>query len=209
MQCVEKPRYALQDPDNRLLWTFNRRRLSAEEIRDAFLFVSGGLDTSMGGRHPFPPEWKWRYSQHRPFLADYPTARRSVYLMQQRIRQQPYLGTFDGADTNAAVGERKISTTPQQALYLLNDKFIHEQADRFAGRILAGSQTLEQRIAAAFRYTFARSSDPTEIDEARDYLRHLRRAAASAGITPEKQERAAWASYLRVLLSSNEFVFVE
>ena len=68
----------------------------------ATLSVSGGLDGTMGGPHAFPPETKWKFSQNRPFVADsyettYNTNRRSIYLMQQRIKKQPLLEIFDGA----------------------------------------------------------------------------------------------------------------
>jgi Protein of unknown function (DUF1553)/Protein of unknown function (DUF1549)/Planctomycete cytochrome C len=207
--CVENAEYALRDPENKLLWTFNRRRLTAEEIRDAILAVSGGLDPSMGGPHPFPPEWTWRYTQHKPFLADYPTNRRSVYLMQQRIRQQAYLGTFDGADTNAVTGRRRISTTPQQALFLLNDEFAHEQATRFAERLEREATSPARRVDRAFRLVFARPPTSAETREAVQYLKRLHSALAEAGVPRSQRHRKALASYLRVLLSSNEFVFVE
>jgi hypothetical protein len=64
--------------NNDYFWRFNRRRLEAEEIRDSVLAVSGALDRTMGGEHPFPPEPTWRFSQHVQFFAVYDTNRRSV-----------------------------------------------------------------------------------------------------------------------------------
>jgi hypothetical protein len=207
--CIENRDYANRDPENKLLWTFNRRRLTAEEIRDAMLAVSGDLDTSPGGPHPFPNEWTWRFSQHRPFIADYPTNRRSVYLMQQRIRQQPYLGTFDGADTNAITGQRRVSTTPQQALFLLNDKFAHERAERFAARLESKTSSPRERIDRAFRLALGRPATATEMQESIGYLKRLRSVLAAAGVPASQREGKALGSHLRVLLSGNEFVFVE
>ena len=77
------------DPESRLLWRFNLRRLSAEEIRDAMLAVSGELDRTVGGEHPFPTIETWGFSQHMPYYGVYPTNRRSVYLMQQRLKRHP------------------------------------------------------------------------------------------------------------------------
>src|SRR5678815_3797446 len=88
-----------------------------------------------GGPHPFKPEWEWRYTQHSPFVDDFPTDRRSVYIMQQRIRMQPYLGTFNGADANACTGQRGSDTPPQQALFMLNSEFVHRQAKVLAERL--------------------------------------------------------------------------
>ena len=84
------------DPDNALFGRFDRRRLTAEELRDALLAVSGRLDEHPGGPHPFPPQNKWGYTQHTPFQAVYDTNKRSVYLMTQRIRKHPFLALFDG-----------------------------------------------------------------------------------------------------------------
>ncbi|MBI3463479.1 MAG: DUF1549 domain-containing protein, partial [Planctomycetes bacterium] len=75
---IENADYRRRDPSNELQWTFNRRRLSAEELRDAILAVSGALDRSPGGPHPFIPELEWRYTQHKPFVDDFPSNRRSV-----------------------------------------------------------------------------------------------------------------------------------
>lgn len=196
-----------RDPDNRFLWRFSRRRLTAEEIRDSILAAGGVLDLSRGGPHPFPPEWEWRYTQHNPFIGDFDTHRRSIFLLQQRIRPQPFLGLFDGADPNASTGERTPSATPGQALFFLNGELAHEAAERFAERVLSRAETTPARLDSAFRLALSRPASPEEIEIAREYFRSYRRAL-SAG-APEEVERAAWASYLRVLLSSNEFLFVE
>jgi Protein of unknown function (DUF1553)/Protein of unknown function (DUF1549)/Planctomycete cytochrome C len=209
MASVEEAESARKDPENRLLWTFNRRRLDAEEIRDAVLAVSGTLDRSPRGPHPFPPEWKWRYTQHNPFVDDYPSLRRGIYLMQSRIRLQPFLAVFDGADTNASTDQRKPSATPQQALFTLNDQFVHEQAGRLADRLAAEAGDPSARVDRAFRLAFARPPSEAEAKEARDYIARIDGPLKAAGIADGKRSRAAWSSYLRVLLGSNEFVFVD
>ncbi len=89
------------DPENHLYWRFDRRRLSAEELRDSLLEACGQLDRAPGGPHPFPPESSWSFTQHNPFIADYDTKKRGVYLMVQRNRRDPFLTLFDGADPNA------------------------------------------------------------------------------------------------------------
>jgi hypothetical protein len=197
------------DANNDLLWRSNRQRLEAEEIRDAMLFVSGGLDETMGGEHPFPPENEWRFSQHRPFVAVYPTNQRSVYLMQQRIRKQPFLEVFDGADANASTGERPLSTTPLQALFMMNDPFAHEQADKFAVRLGLASVKDAQRIDYAFQLAFGRHATGEEIRDGQEYVRQVRTELKKSKIAADQQPRAALASYARVLFSSNEFLFVE
>jgi hypothetical protein len=205
MACVENAEYSKRDPDNALLWTFNRRRLSAEEIRDSMLAVSGGLDRTMGGPHPFRPETEWRYTQHNPFVDDFKTDRRSVYLMQQRIRQQPYLGTFDGADTNAATGLRGVGTPPQQALFMLNGEFAHRQAGLFADRVMREAKEPRGRVQRAYALALGRAASSEEVAEAVEFVERFRRSLGEV----KDAERQAWASFLRVMLSSNEFFFVE
>ena len=206
--CVENSDYARRDPQNQSLWTFNRRCLSAEEVRDAMLAVGGNLDRAPGGPHPFKPEWEWRYTQHNPFVDDFPTDKRSVYLMQQRIRMQPYLGTFNGADTNACTGQRNSDTPPQQALFMLNSHFAHEQAKKLAGRLAKdGGGSAEERLKKAFLLTLARPPSDDEVREAKEYMAGVQSPLKEAGVG--EREQAAWASYLRVLLSSSEFVFMD
>jgi len=209
MACIANPTFYERDPDNKLLWTFNRRRLEAEEIRDAMLAISGGLDESMGEAHPFPPEVEWRYTQHKPFVDDYPTRHRSVYLMQPRIRQQPLLAIFDGADANAATGIRQTSTVAPQALFMLNSEFVHEQAGLFADRLTREASQDVDRVLLAYRLVFGRSPAPDELQEALDYLRQVSQRIAELSIPEDQRTRAAWVSYLRALLSGNAFLFVD
>ncbi len=72
------------------------RRLDAESIRDALLVISGQLDASRGEAHPFPLVETWAFNVHHPFKEIYPSNRRSIYLMTQRIQKHPFLGLFDG-----------------------------------------------------------------------------------------------------------------
>jgi hypothetical protein len=197
------------DPDNQWLWRHNRRRLSAEEIRDSLLALSGTLDETMGGPQPFPPENEWKFSQHKPFMADYPSSRRSIYLMQQRIRKQPFLDIFDAADPNATTGERPISTTPLQALMMMNSDYIFELADKFAVRIALATFEQKERIQSAYQLALSRPATKSEVKEGMHYLQILREALRQSKLPADQQARHALASYACVLLSSNEFFFVD
>ncbi len=205
----DEPENAAVDSGNELFWRQNRQRLDAEEIRDAMLAISESLDRTMGGEHPFPPESEWRFSQHKPFVAVYDTSRRSIYLMQQRIKKQPFLEVFDGADPNATTGLRPISTTPIQALFMMNDKFTHEQADKFAARIAITFPTERARINFAYQLAFGRPATAAEVRMGRNYLKVCLAALKETNLPADEQPRAALASYARVLFSSNEFVFVD
>jgi hypothetical protein len=197
------------DVNNDYLWRFNRRRLEAEEIRDSILTVSGSLDRTMGGEHPFPPEPTWKFSQHVQFFAVYDSNRRSVYLMQQRLKKHPFFEIFDGADTNATTDSRGQSVTPVQALFLMNSPFMHEQSDRFAGRVEPASATLRGQIDYAFRLAYGRAPRLDEIREAQDYLRRTRLELQASGAPLTQLDQKALASYLRVVMSSNEFLYVD
>ena len=187
-----------KDPQNRLVRRFNRRRLDAEQIRDSILAFSGDLDLSRGGRHPFPHRRTYFYRQHEPFTEYFPTNRRSVYIMQGRIQKNPYLDLFDGPDGNLPLSERKATTTTLQALYLMNSEFVHEQAQAMAERWSAGLRGRDTFLESAAETIFARPPSERDIQQAASYF------AAASGT--EEQKRAGW---LRAMLASNEFLFVD
>ncbi len=175
-----------------LFGAFPRRRLDAEEIRDSILSVSGALDRTAGGPHPFPAPKDWNFSKASPFYAVYPTERRSVYLMQQRLKRHPYLALFDGPDPNASTDARPATTTSLQALFMLNSPFVHEHARRFAARAGAAASDPDARVDRAHRLAFGRAATAEELALGRAFL-----------------ERADWTSHAKVLLSSNEFIHVD
>ena len=185
------------DPENKLWSRAERRRLDAEAIRDSLLFVSGTLDLSPGGAHPFPPVHTWGFTQHVQFFANYDTKKRTVYQMQQRLRKHPFLALFDGADPNSSTAVRQESTTPLQSLFIMNDAFIHERAAEFGGRIAAISSDEPQRITAAFQTLYARPPQPDELQIAADYLARF----------PAREK--AWQSLSRALLGANEFIYLD
>jgi hypothetical protein len=209
MQSVDDPSDSAIDNANDYFWRQNPRRLSAEEIRDTILTVSGSLDSTMDGPHPFPPLNEWRFTQHRPFVADYPSNHRSIYLMQQRIRKQPYLSVFDGADTNATTPDRPISTTAIQALFMMNDPFMHDQADKLAVRIGLAFGDDASRIDYAYRLCFGRPPTPDEVQTGQQYIQTCLVQLKQSKMPWDHQYRAALESYMRVLMSSNEFVFLD
>jgi hypothetical protein len=194
------------DPDNHFLWRHRRRRLDAESIRDAVLAVSGGLDRSVGGPHPFPHPTTWDFTQHKPFVAVYDSNLRSVYLMTQRIRRHPFFGIFDGADTNFSTASRVTSTTTLQALYFMNDPLVHEQAKRFAARLARERPDPASRIDRAYRLALGR---PPTSEERAAGLRHVEQARELlAGTAGADRELAAWESFARVVFRLNEFIYV-
>ena len=197
------------DSKNTLLWRFPRQRLDVEQIRDALLFVSGRIDLEPGGPHPFPPEDAWKFTQHFAFTANYETDKRSVYVMTQRIVRQPLFALFDGADTSASTALRSVTTTPLQALFAMNDKFVHAQAGAFAARLLAAPGHDRERIDLACQIALNRAARPDEIRETLAYLARAEAQLAAPDNSPGARRLAAWSSYARALLGSNEFMFID
>jgi hypothetical protein len=197
------------DPKNDYQWHFDRRRLDAEEIRDAILAVAGDLDSSSGGPHPFPPETSFKYTQHKQFFAVYDNHQRSVYLMQQRQRKQAWLDTFDGADPNAGTAKRSPGETSLQALTMLNSAFVDEQADMLGVRVGMTVSTDAERIAYAHRLAFGRAPTADEVRDCTKFLADARIEMKNSGLAPDRQPRAALASLMHVLLASDEFLFID
>ena len=141
MSSRAQERGLAKDPANQLFWRHDMRRLSAEEVRDTVLAVSGNLNRKSFGPSMFPdlpPEvlatsstgaGKWGRSSPEDRV------RRSIYIKVKRSLQVPMLTDFDFADTDAPCAVRFSSTVPTQALGMLNGKFVNDQADVFAERL--------------------------------------------------------------------------
>jgi cytochrome c553 len=195
------------DDARRFYVGFERRRLSAEEIRDAILAVSGRLDRSRGEGHPFPPPFEWGFSQHGPFGAVYDHDRRSLYLMTGRLKRHPFLALFDGADPNASTADRLGTTVPTQALFFLNDPLVHGAADSWAIRLEQSTTDRSVRIVAAIQAALSRAPESDEVAAANAFLDRYREALAIEGVAnPDHEALAAW---LRTLLAGNEFLHVD
>jgi len=213
-----------RDPDNTLLARQSRLRLQAELIRDSALFVSGLLNTEIGGRSvrpPLPPgvaelgyanSVKWEESQGP---ARY---RRGLYIHFQRTTPYPQLISFDAPDSNVACSRRSRSNTPLQSLNLLNDLVFFEAAQAFALRILnTAGEGFANRIRYAFETALGRLPSPTEAERLGKYLDQQlsilradpKQVAALMPVPPETiapEEAAAWVGISRVLLNTDEFI---
>jgi hypothetical protein len=200
---------ASHDPANRFLWHAERRRLEAEAVRDAMLAVAGRLDLSRPGAHPFPPIEAWNFTQHSPFKAVYGSEHRSVYLMTQRIQRHPFLSLFDAPDANTSTDVRPDSTVPLQALFMMNDRYVGDRARALGERLLAMSPEPRDRIEKAIALLYSREATPRETSRALAYLEECRQRLIEAGAPLAQLEVEAWSSYARVLLSANEFIYID
>lgn len=197
------------DPSDEWLSGFPRRRLDAEAIRDTLLILGGNLDLSPAGPHPFPSMDTWDFTQHKPFKAVYESRRRSVYLMTQRIQRHPYLAIFDGADPSTSTAARMTSTTPLQALFLLNDPFVHEQSRLVAERIRQHGSHDAARVGWSTELLLARAATTDELVAAQRFLAEARALLKRDGVADDHIEAEAWQAYVRALFRLNEFVYLD
>lgn len=203
---------ALKDPKNEYYWRFDRRRLSAEELRDSMLAVSGQLDPVPGGPFDFGPRGSFRFTQHKPFLIDFERLnhnKRSVYLPQQRFRPHPYLDLFDGADTNNMTAARTQSVTAAQALFSMNNPFVEAQAAALAARVGIARERAADRLRYAYQLLFQRDPSAEETRLAMDHLDKARKEYMTLGAAEPDATRGAWVSLLRVLMGTNEFFYID
>ncbi len=198
------------DPSNQLLGRFGRRRLEAEAIRDGMLFASGELDLAPPGPQPFPPPEKWAWTQHAPFKEIYESNHRAVYLMTQRFQKHPFLALFDGPDTNESTEARRSSTVPQQALFALNDPWLDRRARALARRALSRhGVSSTTRLRYLHEIAYGREPSRAELQRCADWIERGRSRAAGSGVPPSRCEEESWISLARVVLASNEFIYVD
>lgn len=195
-----------QDPDNRLLWRANRRRLEAEAIRDAMLHVSGELDQTRGGPSlPVDVPGNFRPNgtgilQDNLKLPDDLKYRRTLYLPQKR--KSPFLAVdfiapFDLPDTNQETGRRTVTALPMQALYLTNSPFVQQRGAALVKRYADLPEA--ERIEAIHLAAYSRPPAPAEIGDALAFV--------SAMTDELRDDTEAWARYGQAILMTNEFLF--
>ena len=196
-----------QDPENFLLARFSRRRVNADEIRDAALAAMGTLNREMYGRPVVTPLGKEELATltQRPDDAWVVTAderqhtRRSIYLVQKRTFRLPMMDVFDAPESMLTCARRESSTTAPQALTLLNSAFSLEQARRLAARL--GQAGGEEAIREVWERFLLRPPDERETSAAQTFLR---KQEASAG-----SRQAALTELIRGMMNLNEFLYVD
>jgi hypothetical protein len=200
---------AAVDPENKLYWRFDRRRLAAEEVRDSLLTVSGRLDPAMGGS--FSVFSNREYVTNPGRLAEgYKHTRRSVYLPVYRSAVYDVLQAFDFADPSTLEGNRPTTTVAPQALFMMNSDIMGESAAALASRLLAEEHSDEAaRLQAAYRAILGRSASAADVAKLHPLLDELAAEYAAAGVPEGERAHKAWRSVCRVLLSTNEFIYVE
>jgi len=166
---------ARTDPENRLLWKFSRRRLGAEEIRDAMLAVSGRLNLKPGGPSVMVPIEQelvsalYKPAQWQPHPDPAEHNRRSVYLIAKRNLRLPFMEAFDAPDLQVSCPRRESSTHAPQALELLNGALANQQAAALTARLVVEPRA--KWVDLAFRLAAGRPPGPKERRIAGEYLK--------------------------------------
>ena len=199
---AQNPRAAVADPANRLLWRFRRRRLEAEAVRDSVLAASGRLNPQHYGLPIFPmlpddlgERVKWNSSKWFTH-DDHRSRKRSIYIYQQRSLSMPFMQAFDALVCEQSRPKRRASITPLQALAMYNGRFVNLEARHFAARIRkhAGEDSSRQ-LEYAFQVAYGRVPSRPETTR---LVRFLKTASSEPLV-----------GLCRVLLNSNEFVYID
>jgi mono/diheme cytochrome c family protein len=199
------------DPANTLYWRYNMRRLTAEEVRDSILAVSGKLDRTLYGESVYPkiprevlagqsvPGEGWHYDPKNPNAGN----RRSIYVHMKRSLQVPILIAHDQADTDSPCPVRHTTTVPTQALGMLNGEFTNEQAAALAKRLTEEAPgDVAKQVARAIRLTTGRIPEVHEVSEDIAFIMKLKSQHGLDDLT-------ALTRYALLVLNANEFVYLD
>jgi hypothetical protein len=212
------------DPENKLYWRYPRHRLEGEVIRDSALAVAGLLNTKMHGPSIWPelPEGMASRGGWKTTQDELERNRRSVYVVVKRNTRYPMFETFDMPDTHEPCARRNITTSPVQALTMLNSELTLHWARHFAGRVLevAGANA-DSQIDVAFRIAFSRLPDDAEKRLATEFFSEhgkILQSRLAAGEEPalpqnlpqgsDKVRATALVDFCHMLINANEFVYI-
>jgi hypothetical protein len=179
---------AEQDPGNRFLSHFSRRRLDVEEVRDSMLALDGSLDLKMGGTLQRGTGTDGENSAGRLSIDPATSKRRTVYLPLRRSNLPSLLNLFDFGDATTTCEGRALTNTAPQALFMMNSAFVNDRSATLAKELAGHVDLIYQRI-------LDRLPTASEKDDALAYI--------------EKTGERGWQSLCRILLSSNEFIYVD
>ncbi|MEM9588254.1 MAG: PSD1 and planctomycete cytochrome C domain-containing protein [Planctomycetota bacterium] len=196
------------DPNNDLFWRFNRRRLSAEEVRDSILAVNGSLNPQVYGPSFFPKlSAEVLAGQSRPGegwgqSSEQDRNRRSVYIFVKRSLVSPLLTAFDFPDPDLTCEARFATLQPGQALALLNGEFIHQAAERLAGDLGANSLSNTELVSATIERVLGRTATADELAAGDELILRLQN-------DHQLSRDRATTLYCLTVLNWNEFLFLD
>ena len=209
MSSQDNAKAQLVDPDNRLLWRINRRRLEAEPFRDSLLAVSGRLDPTLGGSLLSTPDNDYVTNDQSGNGANYNAPRRSLYLPLIRNALFDMFQAFDVGDPSMVNARRATTTVASQALYVMNSPFVLEQAKAFADALLSLPNADDaKRIQTAYRKAYGRLPTAPESARAVAFLKRYDVSLASTNPDAAKRRVKTWQGLCQILFASNEFIYL-
>ena len=192
------------DPENKLLWRSNRKRLTAESMRDTMLMVADNLDYST---LESPVKGMGRLAINNSSSSssgkDDKGTSRSIYLPVIRNDISEFLKVFDFADPDMVTGDRPTTNVPAQSLMLMNSPFVRNSAKSTAARVIEANEESADRITGLYNLVFSRSPSTQEVERAMNYINSF------VGDSSDKQRvEQAWTNLCQVLFASTEFRFL-
>ncbi len=191
------------DQDNRLLSRFSRRRLSIEEMRDGLLAIDGTIDFTIGGSLQSGRGTDGETSQGRLSVNPETLKRRSVYIPLRRANLPTLLNLFDFGDATTLTGKRQLTNVATQALFWLNSNFPTDRSIEITKALLS-EKTNADRVSTAYLRILNRPASAQEIASGLQYLEAFKQKFAG-----DKAEAKAWQSFCRILMASNDFIYVD
>ena len=197
-------RAAKIDPENRLHWRSNVRRLEAEAIRDSLLMVGGMLDISMGGSLLHVKNREFFFDHTSKDKTVYSSPRRSVYLPVVRNHLYDVFQLFDYTDAGSPSGDRATSTVAPQALFMMNGALMLSVCESLAQRVRE-SATVDDagRVQQLYQIAYGRRATEEEVLGALEFLQPSGAAATDA------RRHESWKLLCQVVLAANEFVYIK
>jgi hypothetical protein len=205
MSSAMTPKADQLDPLNKLVHRMSVRRLEAEAVRDAVLAVSGRLDSKLYGPSVLPYLTPFMEGRGRPVPGPVDgDGRRSIYISVRRNFLVPMFLAFDYPVPFNCMGKRTVSNVPAQALTMMNNPFVVQQAQVWAKRILSDKEkTPSDRITQMYLTAFGRPPDATEMDAALNFITSHGKPAG------EVEALRTWSDLCHVLMNVKEFIFID
>jgi hypothetical protein len=193
------------DPENHLWQHMPVRRLEGEAIRDALLTVSGRMEAKMYG--PSVPVYLTSFQDGRGRPDSGPldgAGRRSLYLSVRRNFLSSFLLAFDTPTPFSTVGRRTVSNVPAQALIMMNDPFVAQQAELWAKWTIAAGGTDDDRIRRMYLQAFAREPPDSELNSCRQFLREQSQLSGR-----QSTDVGPWTDLAHTLFNAKEFIWLQ
>lgn len=197
-----------QDPDNVYYWQKSQRRLTAEEIRDSMLAISGDLkyNAPKGSAVSYSGDgFIGRTVSEGEILGESFGRYRSVYLPVVRDLLPEVFNVFDFAEPSLVIGQRDVTIVPGQALYMMNSPFVVDQAEKTAGRIYEEKTSGKERIDHLYMLALCRRPTMAEFKMAETYVKEFVEAARSEGTNRMGATKLALSTFCQSLMASAEF----